>query len=713
MYLNYRNFSMEFREETGAFRFLYTPEGETQERDFLQDGHIRLLQNGRLYDFSGFQHRKMQIVQEADYLIGHWDYSGSAEEVPDTGISFRLSGGGITVEMMSRARLRADGLLVWGEEPERSTFGIRRHGEAGNILRSACGPAVSSCDDALFDRLTDRVLGFDSPGDFRVGFDWKKKAYRFDYADGIDCGREFSFRICEHYCRDKFHIPYVPIRKTHGFETPPVGWMTWYALQFDTCEQTVLENADRLKKLFGPWSPKLCLWVDWEWNHCSWDANGIPGVDPFTPRPDVYPNGLAPVAGAIRERGLIPALWMGPTNDGRLTRAFQEHPDWVLGEKKEWCGRYWIDPTHPEVLEEYIPAVFRQALAWGYEMLKWDCLPATLWTCDLFHDRLYNRSISSEQAVRGLVRAARETVGPDVYMLSCSGEADREVGFAMDCFSAARIGGDVFAWEKFIHSALRRVYHCYAWHNVTLYADADNLVLREEFNTPAQARSRVSFYGLAGLPVTIGDDLRKLPAERCDLLRRLMPVADIHPAELEHKLCGDAYSMQNLAVCREFGSWNVVCVTNLRHETLRIAPHLRRDFHLAGERFAVYDYWNRRFLGIHAGNIAMELAPTDSAVLRITPLGETPVIIHTSRHITQGAVELEQVRWADDRLTGSALAAVPGEEWIMVLYLPEPYRFAGIEAGAPAEATVEDNLLTVVFHPENAETIRWELKFHA
>ena len=51
-----------------------------------------------------------------------------------------------------------------------------------------------------------------------------------------------------------------------------------------------------------------------------------------------------------------------------------------------------------------------------------------------------------------------------------------------------------------------------------LYADADNLVLREEFNTMAQARSRVSLYGLAGLPVTMGDDLRTLPPERCGRL---------------------------------------------------------------------------------------------------------------------------------------------------------------------------------------------------
>ena len=81
-------------------------------------------------------------------------------------------------------------------------------------------------------------------------------------------------------------------------------------------------------------------------------------------------------------------------------------------------------------------------------------------------------------------------------------------------------------------SAVERIFHCYVWHNVVLYADADNLVLREEFNSMAQARSRVSFYGLAGLPITMGDDLRTLPPERCELLRRILPTADIHPMDL-------------------------------------------------------------------------------------------------------------------------------------------------------------------------------------
>lgn len=714
MYLNYRNFSVDFREETGEFRCFYTAPGEERERAFLRDGNMYLSSGGKRYELASYRSRRPEVLPELDCLIGTIHYSDGPEGVPDLSITFRLDEKTLRFGMMARADLHVTGLLAWGEEPARSTFGVRLNSD-DRVLRAACGPAVAACDDALFDRLTDRALEFRSAGSFRVRYDWEAENYRFNYVNGLDFGREFTFRVHEEFCRRKFNIPYAPIRKTHGFETPPAGWMTWYALQFGTCARSVRENAAKLVELFGPWSEKLCCWVDWEWNHNSWSAEGIPGVDCFHPRPDAYPDGLAPVAAQIRELGLIPALWVGPTNDGDFIADYREHPDRVLGEKKEWCGRYWIDPTNPGVLKEYIPAVFRQVLDWGFRMIKWDCLPVTLNVCDYFHDRFYDPARPTDAAVRDLIRVARETVGPDCYMLSCSGETERDICFAMDQFSAARISGDVFSWEKFLTSAVERIFHCYVWHNVIFYADADNLVLREEFNTPAQARSRVSFYGLAGLPVTMGDDLRTLPPERCELLRRLLPTADIHPMDLSRKQRGSDYSVLNLAVCRRFGSWNVAAVTNFTAEPLRLSLQFGADLQLdcgRGRRYAVCDYWNRRFLGVFGESLPLEIPAFDTAVLRITPLDDVPEIVFTSRHITQGAVELREiVRGEDGSLAGTALC-VPGETWRMMVLLPEGWEFLGADSSIPAETSCGgEGLLEVAFHPVREKEVRWKLRF--
>ena len=715
MYLNYRNFSVEFAENSGNFQCFYSAPGEARETLFLRDGTMYVTSGGRRIEIASYRSRRREIVPSLECLTGTVSYSDGPAGAPDLAVTFRLDGKSLRFGMMARADLHVSGLLVWGAEPERSTFGVRLNDGGDRVLRAACGPAVASCDDALFDRLTDRALEFRSAGSFRVRYDWEAESYRFDYVNGLDFGREFTFCVHEEFCRRRFNIPYAPICKSHGFETPPAGWMSWYALQFDTCARNVLENAEKLVELFGLWSEKLCCWVDWEWNHNSWTATGIPGVDCFHPRRDAYPDGLAPVAAKIRELGVIPALWVGPINDGDRIADYREHPDWVLGEKKEWCGRYWIDPTNPGVLKEYIPAVFRQVLDWGFRMIKWDCLPVTLNVCDYFHDRFYDPARPTDAAVRDLIRVARETVGPDCYMLSCSGETERDICFAMDQFSAARISGDVFSWEKFLTSAVERIFHCYVWHNVIFYADADNLVLREEFNTPAQARSRVSFYGLAGLPVTMGDDLRTLPPERCELLRRLLPTADIHPMDLSRKQRGSDYSVLNLAVCRRFGSWNVAAVTNFTAEPLRLSLQFGADLQLdcgRGRRYAVCDYWNRRFLGVFGESLPLEIPAFDTAVLRITPLDDVPEIVFTSRHITQGAVELREiVRGEDGSLAGTALC-VPGETWRMMVLLPEGWEFLGADSSIPAETSCGgEGLLEVAFHPVREKEVRWKLRF--
>ena len=56
----------------------------------------------------------------------------------------------------------------------------------------------------------------------------------------------------------------------------------------------------------------------------------------------------------------------------------------------------------------------------------------------------------------GAVAVARRVVGPDFYMLYCAGLSDRDCNIAAAGFDAARIGGDIFRWEDFIHSVYRQ-----------------------------------------------------------------------------------------------------------------------------------------------------------------------------------------------------------------------------------------------------------------
>jgi len=409
---------------------------------------------------------------------------------------------------------------------------------------------------------------------------------------------------------------------------------------------------------------------------------------------------------------MVPVLWIGASNDNQLNDELAGHPEWVLAQSPRWCGQYWVDPTAPGVLEEYIPKVFRQIVDWGYQALKWDCLPMSLTVYDEFHDRFADGSVSSDDALRQMVKAARNVVGDDFYMLSCSGTTDRDITVAMDLFDAARVGGDVFGWQEFAQEAVDRVYRYYPFHNTVLFADADNLVLRPEFNNLSQARSRVSFYGLSGLPVTVGDAMDVLDEPRIHLLRRIMPVIDTRPRDLQIKQRAREFAVNVLEFARPWGNWLAVGVINSADEVNSIALNIKSELHCFGEVFAVYDFWPQRFLGVFADLVHLDIGAYDTTVLRITPLnGAAPQLIGSSRHITQGGFEVKDIQNDPAAKTVTARVKLTGGEVNrFVFYLPGGCQIAEVAAKDCCHQ-VKDNLLTLEFMPEVNDTVEFTVKY--
>ena len=62
-----------------------------------------------------------------------------------------------------------------------------------------------------------------------------------------------------------------------------------------------------------------------------------------------------------------------------------------------------------------------------------------------------------------------------------------------------------------------------------------------------------------------------------------------------------------------------------------------------GKRVHVFDFWNQEYLGAWREGMAVPTAPTSCRVLTLLPDSGAIQLISTSRHITQGPVELK--RW--------------------------------------------------------------------
>lgn len=529
--------------------------------------------------------------------------------------------------------------------------------------RVSYGPAASKIDDALFDRDSDRALRLVADKR-RIHYDFEKKQYCFNVRG------EFSLQVEEHVFERRFYVKYKGINKNNTFPTPPSGWMTWYAVKFNASETAVLENAVKQKELFGEYGADT-IWVDWEWYHFDQQGKGKNGVHFFAPDPVRYPNGLDYVAEKIKELGFVPALWVGPTNEPTFTDFMMENEHSVYADKTVWCGSYFFDLTNKAYLEEFVPQAFHKVKEWGYEALKWDCLPVTLEFADQFHAYMADPSLSSVQALRRVVKAARDIVGENFYMLSCSGERDLAVLFAGDIFDGARIGGDIFTWQEFIENFLERILRHYVYHNNMFYCDPDNLVIRPEFNNYDQAVTRTSFVSLLGLPLTLGDDLRDLPQDRVELIRRALPTLDIRPMDIREMEEHGDYVIVNLQIAKPFEEWNVVQVSNLLTEEHTVIVDFDSDLHLENGSYLVYDYWQRAFLGKKEGSIALTLPAYGSAVLSVRRCNGGRQIVSTSRHISQGGFDLLDVQMDAEGMLCGCSKVVAGEPYVITVYDPK------------------------------------------
>ena len=560
-------------------------------------------------------------------------------------------------------------------------------GRCGIGLRAALGPATSYGDNAILDRQSGAAVviadrrGGDAPRGLSLGFDFAENAYTLSFT-----GKSLYLSVKDNVFSDLYGIRYTPINKQATFPTPPAGWMTWYAVKFDACEQVVLENAEIMKSKLYDYGANT-VWVDWEWQHETHFNEPPYGVDVFHPLPDRYPNGLAYLADRLSGMGLISALWVGFTHEPGQTAFIKAHPETVLSDQTYWYGKYTFDPSHPTWRQEYLIPAAKQLPAMGYRALKWDCLPLCLTVGDLCFDRMYGTQ-GPWRALHEAVEIVRDVVGKDFYMMSCSGATDRPVLFAADVFDGARIGEDVFTRDAFERTA-DRLCHLYPLHNTVLYCDPDNVVVRDEFNATADEKcARIALVSLLGLPITIGDDLRTLPEEDLDYYRFALPTVDAHPCDLRDYRMEDKLLTVRLSVAKPFTAFSTVGIFNFADEERTLTLTTHEELGLIGEGFHVYDVFRKEYGGIAHGTLTVTIPPHGCRVLRLTPTAAIPTVIATSRHITGGAPDLLALDYSDGRLTGKS-AVIAGCAYTVTV------------------ATPDGKLHTHTLHPERTEEVTW------
>ena len=125
----------------------------------------------------------------------------------------------------------------------------------------------------------------------------------------------------------------------------------------------------------------------------------------------------------------------------------------------------------------------------------------------------------------------------------------------------------------------------------------------------------------------------------------------------------------------------------------------------------MYDFWEGRYLGIVQDSLQVNLKQLSCAVLAIHPVKKHPQFLSSNRHITQGGIDLDDIRWDDVTMTLSgASKVVKGYPHLITIRVSDgfvPSKFEGCEK----TSSTDNRILLIRIHPQATGVMEWSVTF--
>jgi alpha-galactosidase len=176
---------------------------------------------------------------------------------------------------------------------------------------------------------------------------------------------------------------------------------------------------------------------------------------------------------------------------------------------------------------------------------------------------------------------------------------------------------------------------------------------------------------------------------------------------------GDVCPWWLMEIDRPFEHWNIL--SRLSWNPLPDATVKFADLGLSGDReYIVYEYWSHKLVGVFKGQFR---SPAQEArEVRIYSIREKldrPQLISTNRHISQGGVDLGDVRWDGRTMTLSGRSSVVrNDRYALSVFVPPGHKVAAAEIGGqPAKVQTAGPVSEISFTPAASTSVSWSVKF--
>jgi hypothetical protein len=165
------------------------------------------------------------------------------------------------------------------------------------------------------------------------------------------------------------------------------------------------------------------------------------------------------------------------------------------------------------------------------------------------------------------------------------------------------------------------------------------------------------------------DFLPDLPADRLDLLKRTMPGHGLFPRPVD-LFENEPANMWLLSDSRRSPRRDIVALYNWGDQSLTIDVALDRIGLPGGDVYVGFDYWANGFIAPLRDRLHATLPPQSCQILALRPLLDRPFLVSTSRHITQGIVDVKEETWDGVKTLSGISEVVANDPYELRVFAP-------------------------------------------
>jgi len=539
------------------------------------------------------------------------------------------------------------------------------------------------------------------------------------------------------------------IAKVYNIHLPPqpVGYCTWYSQPHGGAadEAHLAELAAFTAKELAPFGFSVVQIDD------GWQA-GFKRTSPSSPKKDFtthnptgpYPGGMKATADKVKSLGLVPGIWFMPFAGTATDPYFTNHMDWFVKTESgapydtPWGGTC-LDMTYPPAREHLRDVVSRICGEWGYQYIKIDGLwtgTATPqryinsgYTNDYIGDAVFHDPAKSNiEAYRDGLKLVREAAGKNVFILGCNGPQNmRSYGGALGLVDGMRVGPDNKAdWKSLLRGPTFGSRH-YFMNGRVWYNDPDPVYVRT--NIPLKhAQLICSWVALSDQLNLSSEWLPGLPPERLDILKRTMPYhnATARPVDIFENDLPSVWLVTDMPY--KPGDESPFRIYKPRRDIVGIFnwDSSEKNFNYSLERlgldakteYVAFDYWQNKLIPSVKGRLQFTLPGESCAVLALRPRINRPQVISTSRHVTQGIVDVPEEGWDDQKKVLYGVSeVVAGDAYELCIVTGNNSKAVGVITGDDGGGSVKESfnqdgqLVRVKIESSTSCNVVWMVEF--